>query len=178
MAHHAARSTCVGGRTKSGDINPATPAMWCSVKGLRELHGALGRLAEGLVGMEGGWSGRSTVVRARAAVGTPCAGRAPVNLRLGGVESERGRTVKASVGFIGEGAGTGSCLVWRGACGAERRGVLSRARTRRTRGRLFLPLFKRLQGSQTCESRQGSCANLFLAPRASYYVRVPMGYMP
>jgi hypothetical protein len=57
-------------------------------------------------------------------------------------------------------------------CARERsaEGVLWRARTRRTRGRLFLPLFNRLQGSQTCESCQSSCANPFLAPRASYYV--------
>jgi hypothetical protein len=49
-----------------------------------------------------------------------------VNLRSGGVESERGRTVKAEVGFIGAGAGvgTGSGVAWHGACGAERRGVL------------------------------------------------------
>jgi hypothetical protein len=49
-----------------------------------------------------------------------------VNLRSGGVESERGHTVKAEVGFIGAGAGigTGSGVVWHGACGAERRGVL------------------------------------------------------
>jgi hypothetical protein len=114
------------------------------------------------------------VVGSWAAAGTPCAERLPVNLCSDGVESERGYTVKASVGFIGAGAGagtgTGSCLVRRGARGAERRGVLWRARTCRTRGRLLLPLFKRLQGSQTCESRQGSCANIFLAPRASYYV--------
>jgi hypothetical protein len=51
--------------------------------------------------------------------------------------------------------------------GRSDEGVLWRARTHRTRGSLFLPLFKRLQGSQMCESRQGSCANLFLAPRAS-----------
>jgi hypothetical protein len=106
------------------------------------------------------------VVGPRATAGTPCAERSPVNLRSGEVESERGCTVKASVGFIGVGMG----LAWHGARGAERQGVLWRARTRRTRGRLFLPLFKRLQGSQTCESRQRSCANLFLAPRASYYV--------
>jgi hypothetical protein len=30
-----------------------------------------------------------------------------VNLRSGGVESERGRTVKAGVNFIGAGAGSG-----------------------------------------------------------------------
>jgi hypothetical protein len=36
-----------------------------------------------------------------------------VNLRSGEVESERGRTIEASVGFIGAGMGTG--LAWRGA---------------------------------------------------------------
>jgi hypothetical protein len=108
------------------------------------------------------------VVGSRVAAGTPCAERSPVNLRSGGVESERGCTVKALVDFIGAARARGHA--WRSARGVERRGVLWRARTRLTRGRLFLPLIKRLQGSQTCESRQGSCANLFLAPRASYYV--------
>jgi hypothetical protein len=37
-----------------------------------------------------------------------------VNLRSGEVESERGRTVEASVGFIGTGAGVGTGLAWRG----------------------------------------------------------------
>jgi hypothetical protein len=37
--------------------------------------------------------------------------------------------------------------------GRSAEGMLWRARTRRTRGRLFLPLFKCLQGSQACESR-------------------------
>jgi hypothetical protein len=51
------------------------------------------------------------VVGSRAATGTSCAERPPVNLRSGGVESERGCTVKASVGFIsmGAGVGAGSC---------------------------------------------------------------------
>jgi hypothetical protein len=40
--------------------------------------------------VEEGWSGRSTVVGARAAADTPCAERSPVNLRLGGAKSERG----------------------------------------------------------------------------------------
>jgi hypothetical protein len=64
------------------------------------------------------------VVGSRAAAGMPCAERSPVNLRSGGVESERGCTVKASLDFIGTGAGAGSCLARRGAHGAERRGVL------------------------------------------------------
>jgi hypothetical protein len=68
------------------------------------------------------------VVGSRATAGTPCAERSPVNLRSGGVESERGCTVKASVVFIGAsaGVGAGSCLARRGARGAERRGVLWR----------------------------------------------------
>jgi hypothetical protein len=49
-----------------------------------------------------------------------------VILRSGEVESERGRTVEASVGFIGAGASVGMGLAWRGARGAERRGVLWR----------------------------------------------------
>ena len=52
--------------------------------------------------MEEGWSGRSTVVGARAVAGTPCAGRTPEYLRLGGAESERGCTVTTMVGFIGK----------------------------------------------------------------------------
>jgi hypothetical protein len=44
------------------------------------------------------------VVRARTPTGTPCVEGTPAILRLGGAESERGSTVKASVGFIGAGA--------------------------------------------------------------------------
>jgi hypothetical protein len=64
------------------------------------------------------------VVGSRVAAGTPCAERPSVNWRSGGVESERGCTVKALVGFIGAGAGTGSRLARHDARGAERRGVL------------------------------------------------------
>jgi hypothetical protein len=54
------------------------------------------------------------VVGSRAATGTPCAERSLVNLRSGDVESERGRTVEASVDFICASAGVGTCLAWRG----------------------------------------------------------------
>jgi hypothetical protein len=74
------------------------------------------------------------VVGSRAAAGTPCVERSLVNLRSSGVESERGCTVKASVGFIGAGVGVGvgvgvgegSCLARRDARGVECRGVLWR----------------------------------------------------
>jgi hypothetical protein len=57
------------------------------------------------------------VVGSRAAAGMPCAERSPVILCSDEVESERGRTVEASVGFIdtGAGAGLGTGLAW---CGA------------------------------------------------------------
>jgi hypothetical protein len=78
--------------------------------------------------VEEGWSGQSMVVGARAAAGTPSAERAPVNLRLGGAESEQGCTVKALVGFIGTGVGVGvgarSGVARRDAREAERRGML------------------------------------------------------
>jgi hypothetical protein len=59
------------------------------------------------------------VVGSRAAAGTSCAEQLPVNLRSGEVESERGRTVEASVGFIVMGAGVSMGLAW---CGAVRAG--------------------------------------------------------
>jgi hypothetical protein len=63
--------------------------------------------------MGNGKDGRSTVVGSRVATGTPCAEQSPVILRSGEVESERGRTVEALVGFIGAGGGMGSA--WHGA---------------------------------------------------------------
>jgi hypothetical protein len=75
--------------------------------------------------VEEGRSGRSTVVGAREATGTPCAERGPVNLWLGGAKSERGCTVKALVGFIGSGMGVGAGSgVSRCARSADRRGML------------------------------------------------------
>jgi hypothetical protein len=89
------------------------------------------------------------VVEARAAAGTPCIGRTSVNWCSGGVGSERECTVKNGVGFIvaGAGVGAGSSI---GACS----GV---AKARRTRGRVILPKFLRLQSSQTCESCYMTC---------------------
>jgi hypothetical protein len=66
------------------------------------------------------------VVRSRAAAGTPCAKRSPVILRSGEVESERGRTDKASVIFIGTGVDVGMGLAWHG---AARAGLSARACT-------------------------------------------------
>jgi hypothetical protein len=89
--------------------------------------------------VEEGWSSRSTVAGARAAVCTSCAEGTPVNWHSGRVGSEQGCTVKAEFGFISAGMGAG--LARRGARGAERRGCSGVARACRTRGRFILPKF-------------------------------------
>jgi hypothetical protein len=95
-----------------------------------------------------------------------------VNWRSSKVESERGRTVEASAGFIGAGAGGGTSSAWRGAvhAGSSAGACSGDARARRACGRLFLHQFKRLQRSQACESCHESCADLFLAPMAISYM--------
>ena len=55
------------------------------------------------------------MVGSQAAAGTPCVERSAVNLRSGEVESERGHTIEASVGFISAGVSVGTGLAWRGA---------------------------------------------------------------
>jgi hypothetical protein len=83
------------------------------------------------------------VVGSRAAASTPCVERSPVILRSGEVESERGRTIEASVSFIGAGTGVGMGLAWRNAAraGPSVGACSSVARARRTRGHFLLPVF-------------------------------------
>jgi hypothetical protein len=97
------------------------------------------------------------VVGSRAAAGTPCAERSPVILHSGEVASERGRTVEASVGYIGAGVGMG--LAWRGVArvGPSAGACSGVARARRTRGCVILPKFLRLLSTQTCESCHMAC---------------------
>jgi hypothetical protein len=96
------------------------------------------------------------VVGARAATGTPFSRQTPVNLCLGRVGSAWGCTVEAGVHFIAMGAG----LTWRGEAhaGPSAGACSGVARARRTRGRVNLPEFLRLQSSQTCESCHMTCA--------------------
>jgi hypothetical protein len=102
------------------------------------------RLSRGSDGAGNGSVVRSTVVGSRVAAGMPCTEQSPVNWRSVEIESERGRTVEALAGFIGAGRGTSSA--WHGAvrAGSGARACSGDARARRTRGGLFLPLFKRL----------------------------------
>jgi hypothetical protein len=107
-------------------------------------------------------------VGARAAAGTPFAGRTPVIACSGEVESERGRTAEASAGFIdaGAGRGHGRGLARHGVRGVGRWACSGTFRARRTRVGVLLPMFKSLLRSQTCKSWQKSGAGLLLAPRA------------
>ncbi len=71
---------------------------------LGELHRGVHSLFQGSGVAGKGSAGRSTVAGARVAAGTPFAGQTPVISGSGEVESTRGSTVEASVGFIGASA--------------------------------------------------------------------------
>jgi hypothetical protein len=135
---------------------------------LGELHRGMHSLFRGSGVAGKGSAGRSMVAGDRVAAGTPFAAQMPVISSSGEVESTRGSTVEASVGFIGAGAsrrhGRGSAR--RGACGVGRWACSCALRVRRTRGSVLLPLFNSSPRSQTCESWQKSGAGLLLAPRA------------
>jgi hypothetical protein len=117
-------------RRRSGEVRRHRSGVSSEVEfnsWLWKLHLDMQRLFRGSDGARNGHGGRSTVVGSRVAAGTPCAERSPVNLHSGEVESERGHTVEASVGFIGAGTSVGTGLAWRDAArGFERRGVLWR----------------------------------------------------
>jgi hypothetical protein len=137
---------------------------------LGELHRGMHGLLRGSDAAGRGSAGRSMVAGVRVAAGTPFAGQTPVISGSGEVESTRGSTVEASVGFIGASASRrhGHDLAWRGARGA--RGVRRWAcygafRACQTRGSVLLPLFNSSPRSQACESWQKSGAGLVLAPR-------------
>jgi hypothetical protein len=70
----------------------------------------------------------------------------------------RGCTVETGVGFIAAGVGEGLARRRVARVGRAPRACSGVARARRTRGRVHLPEFLRLQSSQTCESCQMSCA--------------------
>jgi hypothetical protein len=109
--------------------------------------------------VEEGWRGWSMVAGARSAAGTPFSRQTSVNSCSGRVRSARGCTVETGVGFIATGMGVGAGLTQ---CGMARAGPSAGAcsgvaRARRTRGRVNMPEFLRLQSSQTCESCHMSC---------------------
>jgi hypothetical protein len=95
-----------------------------------------------------------------AAAGTPFSEQTSANSCSGGVRSTRGCTVETVVGFIAASVGMGAGLTQRGAArvGRAPRACSGVARACRTRGRVHLPEFLRLQSSQTCESHQICCA--------------------
>jgi hypothetical protein len=108
-----------------------------------------------LAGLRWSWLARSL---ARGSLGN--AGE----LVLGLGQGRAGCMVETEVGFIAAGAGVGAGLARRGAArgGLAPRACSGVARAHRTRGRVHLPKFLRLQRSQPCESRQRSCARFLL----------------
>jgi hypothetical protein len=134
---------------------------------LGELHRGMHSPLRGSGAAGKGSVGRSTVAGDRLAAGTLSAGQTPVISGSGEVESTRGSTIEASVGFIGAGAsrrhGRGSAR--RGARGVGRWACSGALRARRTRGSVLLPSFNSSPRSLACESWQKSGAGLLLAPR-------------
>jgi hypothetical protein len=106
----------------------------------------------GLAGLRWSWLARPL---ARRSLGK----RRRTRARVGSGDAG-GCTVEAEVAFIATGASVGAGLARRGVArvGGAPRACSSVARARRTRGRVHLPEFLRLQSSKTCESRQMSCA--------------------
>jgi hypothetical protein len=120
---HGGQRCCGSKELKSGSLCSSVYARRRSDEVQRWQSGTSGEMEFGLraqealrgsrdasqgVGLDGGgpeWPVHSG--RARAAAGTPCAGRTPGNSCSGRAESERGNTVVASGGFIGVGAGVG-----------------------------------------------------------------------
>jgi hypothetical protein len=94
------------------------------------------------------------------AAGTPLSRQTPVNLCSSWVRDARECTVEAGVAFIAAGVGVDTGLARREAArvGGAPRACSSVDRACRTRGRVHLPEFLRLQSSKMCESRQLSCA--------------------
>jgi hypothetical protein len=132
------------------------------------MHG----LFRGLGAAGKSFIGRSTVAVDQVAAGMPFSGQMPVISGSGEVESTRGSTVEALVGFIGAGATRrhGRSLAWHGARGVGRWACSGALRARRTRGSVLLPLFNSSPRSQACESWQKSGAGLLLAPRVVSYM--------
>ena len=64
MAYRNARSTCGGGRPKSGEVDLGLPAKSCLVRGLGKLHGPMAGLTEALARLGGDWSGLATLAEA------------------------------------------------------------------------------------------------------------------
>jgi hypothetical protein len=102
---------------------------WTGFSGEAKFNSLLGELHRGRHGLfrgsdaaGRGSAGRSTVAGDRVAAGTPRAGQTLVISGSGEVESMRGSTVEASVGFIGEGTSRrhGHDLAQRGARGVGR----------------------------------------------------------
>jgi hypothetical protein len=95
----------VGGRVKSGELDPASPVRQSSIPRSRSFTEARRIYSKGSTGLGMALLADLWWLGARAAAGTLSAGQAPAISCSGEVESARGSTAEASAGFIGAGAG-------------------------------------------------------------------------
>jgi hypothetical protein len=64
MAYRRARSTCGGGRPKSGEGDLGLPVKFCPVRGLGKLHGPMAKLTKALARLGRDWRELATVAEA------------------------------------------------------------------------------------------------------------------
>jgi hypothetical protein len=86
MTHRIARSTCAGGRPKSGEDDLGSPVKFYSVRAHGKLHGLPAKLTEGQARLGSDWSGLATVAEARVVMargGAACSMRSSANLGSG-----------------------------------------------------------------------------------------------
>jgi hypothetical protein len=118
-----------------------------------------------------GWVGRSMVVVARAAAGTSLTRQTPVNLSSGWVSDARGCTVGAGMAFIGA-AGMDTGLAQRGAArvGGAPRACSGAPKRVEHVCVCFCLCSSACRGHKRVNLTKGLVQDLFLAPRASYFV--------
>jgi hypothetical protein len=163
-------------RTPAGARAPASVDWLLRRSTLRFLAwGASRRCARSSPGAGRGWEWLPRPVYGGRGIGRPrtrCAranGDELTSVRCGGCAEGCSRSL-GGLYKLGRGPrrwlGSGAALGMRG----RARACSGAGRRRRTRGGEFLPVFKRPQRSQTCESRHESGADLLLAPRAISHV--------
>ena len=171
MVEWFTRSTYSGGVKSSGERGLASPAKETPIPCSGSLTEVCTSFSEGWTGLgmappaglrcQRDWAAADSLRTANGDELTParCGGCAEGCSRSLGGLYKLGRGPRR---WFGSGAARGMRGRARACSGAGRR--------RRTRGSEFLPMFKRFQRSQTCESRHESGADLLLAPRAISHV--------
>jgi hypothetical protein len=179
MGQRFTQCTFTGGRVKSGDRGLASPAKQSPIPCSGSFTEACTVSSEGRAWLRrallAGLGGRGSGGRGHAVRGANAGG---FGLRWGrACAEEYGRRLRGLYRREREQRTRARLSAARGARGRAR-ACSGALRACRTRGSVLLPVFNSSPRSLACESWQKSGAGLFLAPRATSYVWVPMADMP